>query len=353
MADENEVVPYEPVEPGTPGEEVAPAVTTSTYNWDTFNINEALGGALVGFENVNEDYDLSKTGVIERVGSCFKVTINGHVLSVDSSGVVYASSVANDPWINQRLQIVKAVMDAGSAIGGAITRSYSEGGTYSQVANVTTIEPRDQFAVQALNAMLVHVGHPEAFDDAKMLSFSRAAYRWAQAMMIAAADSRHGQSTAQNPPAVSVNPDDLQSNTEKLLYNMTDYMKNGVTIKGTTAAGTAPVQAEVKNLVQTDVQNLTDAFSVPEVTGDIEITASIFKSKYVRLEFISDMAYSDVSVYLTLTTNDGSRDIGYVIPKGSVVVVIPLDEDVTSITSIDSSSVRGQGGNDPNTYTFT
>lgn len=44
-------------------------------------------------------------------------------------------------------------------------------------------------------------------------------------------------------------------------------------------------------------------------------------------------------------------------PRGYYEVVINghvlrVDEDVTSITSIDSKTVRGKGGNDPNTYVF-
>ena len=315
-----------------------------TYSWTAFDLAKALSGAVIGFEQT-DDYDLSCTGILHlNPRGYHEVTIKGYVLRVEDDGTISSCIPSNQEFEEGTLKIVTAIMGSTGAVGGAITRSSGSSGTgHDDVAILTNIEPRDQFAVQVLNAMLIHVSNPEAFDDAKMLLYSRAAYRWAQAMMIAAADSREGQSTTPST-GVNVNSGDLQSNTEKLLYNIGEYMKNGVTIKGTTAAGTVPVQ--------TEVQNLTDAFSVPEVSGNISISASIFKLKYVRLEVAANMAYSDVSVYLTLTTNDGSRDVGYVIPKGSVVVMIPLDEDVTSITSIDSKTVRGKGGNDPNTYVF-
>ena len=299
-----------------------------TYTWnDTFSLEDALSGVLVGFQKTN-DWDLSETGLLEFVGSRYQVYINGYKLYVESTGKVVECKPANSNYLNHTLQMVTADMGDEGAVGGAITRTWTEETGYSQEVTLTTIEPRDQFAVQVLNAMLIHTEHPEAFDDARCLMYSRAAYRWAQAMMIAAADSRHGESENVNPGGVAVNSNDLQSNTEKLLYNIGEYMKNGMAVK-----------------------NVTEAYNVPTIQGGITITASIFKQRFIRFE-VSTMVYSDVSVYLTLTTNDGARNVGHIIPKGSVVVLMPLDDAVTDITAINSKSIRGKGGNDPNTYTF-
>lgn len=263
MADEIEVIPSEPIDPGTPGEEVATVAPTASYDWNEAFVETAdMSGKLVGFENEDYDYDLSQTGVLERNGSRYEVVIQGYKLLVDETGTVYASVPAGSSYVGHPLKILNAEMQQNSAVGGAITRSEAEAG-HTQEVNLTSMEPRDQFAVQALNAMLIHADHPESFDDAKMLFYSRSAYRWAQAMMIAAADSRHGQSTDPNPPAVSVNPDDLQSNTEKLLYNMADYMKRGVTVKGTTASGTEPVQMKVTEMPNVKVTNALDGNDDP------------------------------------------------------------------------------------------
>jgi hypothetical protein len=290
-------------------------------------LEDALSGVLVGFQKTN-DWDLSETGLLEFVGSRYQVYINGYRLYVENTGKVVECKPANSSYLNQTLKMVTADMGNEGAVGGAITRSSgSSGAGHDDQAILTNIEPRDQFAVQVLNAMLIHTEHPEAFDDAKCLMYSRAAYRWAQAMMISAADSREGQSTTPST-GVDVNSGDLQSNTEKLLYNIGEYMKNGMAVK-----------------------NVTEAYNVPTIQGGITITASIFKQKFIRFE-VSTMVYSDVSVYLTLTTNDGARNVGHIIPKGSVVVLMPLDDAVTDITAINSKSIRGKGGNDPNTYTF-
>lgn len=41
--------------------------------------------------------------------------------------------------------------------------------TYNDEVNLTVMEPRDSFAIQILNAMLIHADHPETFNDAAML----------------------------------------------------------------------------------------------------------------------------------------------------------------------------------------
>lgn len=222
-----------------------------TYTWTTFDLDSALSGTLVGFQQT-DSYDLSCTGNLVGPGPVYTVKFLGYTLKVLSDGTVNKVTPANATWLNQTLKMVTADMGSTGAVGGNITRSSGASGEgHDNVAVLTNIEPRDQFAVQVLNAMLIHADHPESFDDAKCLMYSRAAYRWAQAMMIAAADSREGQSTTPST-AVDVNSGDLQSNTEKLLYNIGEYLKNGVTVKGTTATGTVPVQTKI-----TEMPNVT------------------------------------------------------------------------------------------------
>jgi hypothetical protein len=225
-----------------------------TYTWSDFNLQDALSGTLVGFEQSGTDYDLSETGILTGSEPVFTVKIKGYTIRVDNEGVVTGVTPANSAWLNRQLRMVTADMGDTGAVGGAITRSSgSSGAGHDNVAILTNIEPRDQFAVQVLNAMLIHTEHPEAFDDAKCLMYSRSAYRWAQAMMIAAADSREGQSTTPST-GVDVNSGDLQSNTEKLLYNISQSMKNGVALKGeVVAAGGTPTPIQTKVTEMPDI----------------------------------------------------------------------------------------------------
>lgn len=330
-----------------------------TYTWSTFKISEALAGALVGFQQT-ETYDLSKTGTIINEGKSgqYKIIIDGITMVVDMTGVVLSTNPVSN-YVGMSLKIVKTEMGDNGSVGSSVARTRgSSGEGHNATAVLSTIEPRDHFAMNVLNAMLVHMDKPETKDDATMLMFSRSAYKWAQAMMIAAADSREGQSTTPST-AVDVKSGDLQSNTEKLLYNISKAMENGIVVR---AEDTLTVQAEITDMPDitfdgtpsVNVANMNmvrDSFDIPTISGGIDIDVSIFKSKYIRFE-ADPMVYSDISIYLTLTTDDGNREVGYVMTRGSVVSLMELDENVTSITSINTKTIRGQGGNDPNEYTL-
>lgn len=201
-----------------------------TYNWTAFNLSQAISGTLIGFKNTDasKSYDLSKTGTLYKESGEYRVRINGYVLTIETKGeyigkVLYSNP--NSDLVGQTIQMVTVSMGDEGAVGGTVRRA--AGATEEHDANVTltVMEPRDHFAIQVLSAMLVHADHPETFDDATCLSYSTAAYRWAQAMMQAAANSRYGQSTQEEPSEVDVNPADLQDNKEKLLYNMSLHLK--------------------------------------------------------------------------------------------------------------------------------
>lgn len=315
-----------------------------TYNWKTFSLQDAIAGAVVGFQQT-ESYDLSMTGKLikdTKTIPYYKAIIAGITFIVDESGKVISSTPTTE-YTDEYLKIVVATMGSDAAVGTTVTRSAgSSGEGHTATAVLSTMEPRDHFAMNVLNAMLHHMEIPEAKDDATMLMFSRAAYKWAQAMMIAAADSREGTSSTPGTQT-SVNANDLQSNTEKVLYNINDSLKS------------------IKTQLDTSLGDINDSVEavceVKEIEGNITIKASIYKTKFLRMEFNSDMAYSDVSVFFNLAVKEGdtatTRKVGFVIPRGTVTVVESLDTDVTEITAITSAVVRGQGHNDPNTYVIS
>lgn len=328
-----------------------------TYNWNEhFSLADALNGMLVGFPVTSKPYDLSNTGTLVGPGPIYTLKFGGYTLKVLENGTVNKVTPVNDDWLGQTLYMVTAVMGSDGAVGDRISRAAGTPGASDAIAVLNNIEPRDQFAVQALNAMLIHTDHPETFDDAKCLMYSRAAYRWAQAMMIAAADSREGQSAAPST-GVTVDTGDLQSNTEKLLFNIGEYMKDGIAIKGSTLLGASPVKTKVSGL-----ESITEAYDIPTIVDSsnnpvtINIQVSIFKQKYIRFEVPTYMVYSNLSILLELDAKEGTtqvrRKVSFILPKGSVVYIAELNpvDAITEITSINSKVIKGQGGNDHNTY---
>ena len=239
------------------------------YTWIDFDLAEAIRGALVGIPEtepqpggtIDEDIkDISKVaGNLSQTdkNSRYKVVISGQTAYIDADGTVVSSTPSSAYIKGTQMYIATATIEP--VVGSTITRSDGAEEEYDANVTLTNMEPRDTFAIQILSAMLVHSGKPETFDDANIKMYASAAYRWAQGMMDVAANTRHGQSESTSPSApINVKSEDLQSNTEKLLYNMAEYMKSGVTVKGTTSA--TPVQTNV-----TGVPNLNVA-TLPNVT---------------------------------------------------------------------------------------
>lgn len=225
----------------------------ATPTWSTFNIGLISEGVIVGFQQTDTN-DLSKTGSViadpSKDTPPYLVVIDGCTLHFTKAGKINASWPSSN-YVGQTLKIVSFDMGTDNAVGAYGTRSSQYDEDHSLTATIDKMEPRDCFAVDVLNAMIVHMPHPEAASDATMMMYSRAAYRWAQAMMAAAADSREGDYN--EPPAtVDVDTAQLQSNTEKILYNMSAYLEtlgdaltDGVPVVG--VDGGRAVQMEVTN----------------------------------------------------------------------------------------------------------
>lgn len=247
------------------------------YNWTPFNLKDAMAGTLVGIRNADKPYDLSLTGRLNDLttftdgGGYFRLTLRGHSLTVDLQGRITSCYPSNAAISSATLMMCTAEMGTDSAVGSAVTRSDgSSGEGRSATASLSVMEPRDHFAVSALSAMMVHADNPETFDDATCLMYSRAAYRWAQAMMIAAADSREGTSTTQSEQ-VEVNSNDLQSNTEKVLFNLNESLKElrkqiekGLTVAGTDKEDSDPVRIAVSALPDVNVSGSVAVTSLPQ-----------------------------------------------------------------------------------------
>lgn len=335
-----------------------------TYTWTTFNLDDALAGTLVGFQQSDGtttiDYDISKTGrLLKGPGyTDFNVNINGIKLIVDKDGNVLATNPYYEPWspvttgegeqaetTYKQLQMVTTEMGDVGSVGGKATRT--RGSTSGQSGptdvTITSMEPRDQFAVRAMQTMMERIDHPEALDDASMLMYAYASYKWAQAMVLAMADSRNTDApSGGSTPSGSVNPGDLQTNTEKLLYDMNQLLKDGVAIRGSEDPLDKPVLISGESI------------STPDTNVTIEV--SVVNKKCVKFEFLRLYAASDLSIFVTLTCKVGetagvSRSAGFVIPKGSTVFVGSVDPDITEITALSSPTLRGKGSS-LDSYTY-
>lgn len=221
----------------------------ATYTWSTFEEEDAKFGLRVGFQQTN-DYDLSMTGILTeaRRYTKYKAVIDGRTLFINDKGVV-KKTIPDSEYTDRTVKIVTCEMKTSYGTSQAITRGVS--GDSEEVATLDAMEPRDQFAIYAMQGIMAHLGmNPAEMDDANILFNCRAAYRWAQGMMIASADARAdvkkqqedeggeggGSTPAPAPPSPDVDPEEeeeeelkkhlsvntnaITSMTDKLLYNL-------------------------------------------------------------------------------------------------------------------------------------
>lgn len=197
------------------------------YTWKDFNIVDAEAGALIGLGGSTDPADISKVaGRLQKtnVYTGMKVTIDGVSAYIDVEGKVKACVPSGAIAIDTPLKI--ATTQIREVVGNVYTRSEAVEG-YTNVVPLSTMEARDHFAVQVLNSMLVHAEHPEAFDDANIMLYCRSAYRWANAMMVAAANTRTGTKESEGGDAATEEVDvSGGSVSEKLLNNIVVSLNN-------------------------------------------------------------------------------------------------------------------------------
>lgn len=218
----------------------------ATYTWSSFNEEDAKIGLRVGFQQT-DDYDLSMTGILSeaRRYTKYQTVIDGRTLYINDEGLV-KKTVPSSSFEGRTVQIVTCEMKTSYGTSQAITRGVSGGS--EEVATLDAMEPRDQFAIYAMMGIMRHLElNPAEMDDANILFNCRAAYRWAQGMMIASADARadvkkqqeeesgddEGGGETPAPPSpdeepedeelkkrLSINTNAITSMTDKLLYNL-------------------------------------------------------------------------------------------------------------------------------------
>ena len=370
------------------------------YTDEPFDKDTALNGSLVGVNVQDPDDRSSYCGVLKVVRNCMdapvytrddgqkvmaihQVIIKGSVVWCSDKGVVLnCEPELSEVPVGTQLVIQKASIPVTYGTGQTMTRS-EEGQGYTRSIKINELNPRDEFAVHALSVIMGRLEHPESVDDANILQACYTAYRWANGMMLAAADARSQLKEEDEPVVpdgqVDVNADALDSNVERLLYNINatllsknaqdkTVVDNGLKLSSVPDLKIAQIpkvmveelpDVTIGELPEVSVEGfdkVAESYEIPDVLNNIAINVSVYRSKYLRFEVTSHMLYSDVSVYLNLTvtpsgsTTTETRKVSYVLPKGTVVIVESVEDDIDTIGSISSMSIRGKGANDPNTY---
>ena len=211
-----------------------------------FDLNEALNGALIGIAVTSEEELPRNSGHLRIEDGKRIVWIDGHKIMISADGIVRSCTPSDSRFVpGTVLQIFERTINTTYGSEVTQTRSPSEG--RNRTVSISNMEPRDYFALEAMKIIMQGIPHPEAADDATILFVARASYKWSLGMLEAAADSRLGESTTPSTD-IDVNSNDLQSDTDKLLYNICEALKNGVTVKGSATDDDAPIRTKIAEM---------------------------------------------------------------------------------------------------------
>lgn len=165
-------------------------------DWKTLDIDDALTGKRVGFKNTSDYSDISETGVIESVGfkmeegvkvTVYTTRIGKYTIAFKANGTIVSCNPASEEISGKTISMVDTNIN--KTLG---TKLKPSDGTDEDIVDLSKMQPRDEFAIRVLNALIDKIDKPEQQDDGNILYTCRAAYRWANGMMAAAAEARSG-----------------------------------------------------------------------------------------------------------------------------------------------------------------
>lgn len=115
--------------------------------------------------------------------------------------------------------------------------------------SIENLNARDQFALQILQGFLEHVSDPASLGSDQIAYYCNAAYTWASYMMTTAAGVRATvMNEGDEDGERSVNPEDLETNTEILLQNIITEMARANLTEGENGNETTSRQVTVLNI---------------------------------------------------------------------------------------------------------
>lgn len=196
---------------------------------------------------------------------------------------------------NIRLSLGTSTINNKGTQGEAQTRGDGES---AETFVMNSLNYKEQVALRALAAIIKHEPNPLGYDDAKIKLLVSTAFRVAvefqnRAILFRKAEEGGGSSDTQ----VDVDADSLANNTEKLLYNINESLKNGVAIKGekvASGASATPIQMKVTEV--TEIKKITAMPTTTHVTVDGTPNVSVSNNPSVN---VSNMPTEPIKVKVT------------------------------------------------------
>lgn len=191
-----------------------------------FNIEEALNGASIGFISYDAEGKLVVNYIID-----FKPSKTGKsyseysgISSKDNKKYYFNSKGECEDGKSEHL-LYRVVDEIVFTEGTAGSRGDAEEG----VITIDYMQPRDQFALSAMQSIINKIdGNILGIDDFKIGIMCDLSYKIAQKMMDTSAKYRElaeGEET--ESPYIEIKKTDVTENTDKILYNIQTVLKGG------------------------------------------------------------------------------------------------------------------------------
>ena len=265
------------------------AVTITKRIIKEFNLEDALaGGKIVFVNNPTESIDKIEERHITDYVEYFKATDSTNKASR------YQGTVGNTTYFfdekgrpsdnipEHRLFSVDAQIKTSQ--GTVATKGDSTSGTK---VNIVALQPREQFAMAAMQGILQNISSPLLMSNALILDLVNTSFNIANAMMQKAADVRAELEGDQNTnpdreEEIKVNPKELTNDTDKILYNLNENMYKLVD-KSNKGIAIVPTKEAVFKIASSNGQ----AFDVNIASSSITVPTRITNSSITT--YVSNM----------------------------------------------------------------
>lgn len=186
-----------------------------------FNKDKALNGASLAFSSNGQ-----LNGAVSDYVLNFQLNDIGSVTEKYSGQVQKKMYYFNDDGVcsdgNELHNLF--IVDAKIIATSGTVAIRGDAGTEENI-DIDVLQPREYFAMYALQGILAKVENPLTLDDGQVTLISSMAFKIAQSMMSTAADYRAATKSEETPPSsVDVDINNVTSTTDKLLYNMSQSM---------------------------------------------------------------------------------------------------------------------------------
>lgn len=187
-----------------------------------FNLAQALNGSSVGYKVGSTYYEACNfrrdTSNITDYPFCIDVT--NIVYGVDSLGNVYDTN-GNLKW--QLIMIQSTINKTQGTIGTRVDD------TGTSTFSVNTLQPREEVAMRCLEAIIAHEPLPLSYDNTKIKMMVDKSFLLAQEFINQAINYRKNEAStggSESKDPIKVDPTQLSSDTDKLLYNIATAITN-------------------------------------------------------------------------------------------------------------------------------